>query len=489
MSEHLSRHYDVIVVGSGAGGSTLAYKLSRAGCRVLVVERGKYLKSQRRSGSDPVGKHRSDLAGKDGEASFVGGLTKFYGSALYRMRESDFGAVEHESGVSPAWPIGYSALAPFYEEAEALYRVHGSPDGDPTEPPRGRPFPYPPIEHDPYVSSIVRRLEQSGTRVSAIPLGIDYGPGGKCVRCSTCDSYFCQLDAKMDAEVAALRPALATGNVELMVGAECARVLTASDGLHVTGVVLRQSDREQIVHADVVAVCAGLQETASLLRRSRTPIHPEGLGNATGCLGRYVAGHSVGLIFPFMGRKHVPQVFTKTFAINRFYNVASGWPYPGGTIQVAGQMPFWNHMPMGARQLVRLIGTHTLMCFYMTEALPTKETGFIFDGDRLVGHTAPVHNLKTFFNLRGLACNIFKQAGYYVLARRRRPYVWHEVGAARFGTDPSISVTDPNCQVHGIKGLFVVDSSVLPSAGALNTALTIIALALRAGNHISEHVN
>src|ERR1700741_351901 len=123
--EPLKRHYDVIVIGSGAGGSTLAYELSRFGHQVLVVERGRFLKPGALSASAPVGKYIFHVRKNRGDARFfVGGDTKFYGSALYRLRESDFQAIEHENGVSPAWPISYSDLEPYYERAEALYRVH-----------------------------------------------------------------------------------------------------------------------------------------------------------------------------------------------------------------------------------------------------------------------------------------------------------------------------------------------------------------------------
>jgi choline dehydrogenase-like flavoprotein len=482
----LKPRYDVIVIGSGAGGSTLAYQLSRLGREVLIVERGIILRPEQPNISETVGKYIFHIIKPDDEISVVGGQTKFYGSALYRMRESDFCAVEHENGVSPAWPITYSDLEPYYEAAEVLYRVHGSPDGDPSEPPRARPFPFPPISHDPIVSGIVRRMERSGTRASAIPRGLDYGPGGSCIRCSTCDGYYCQLDAKMDAEIAALRPAMASKKVSLVTSAHCLRVLTSKDGARVTGVLLRHLGREKAVYADVVAVCAGLTGSVSLLRRSRTPKYPEGLGNATGCLGRYLGGHSVGTILPFMGWNKVPPEHTKTFAINAFYNGAPHWPHPLGVIQLAGQMPFWESVPWPKRPLVRFVGVRSVMCFHMTEALPTRDTGFIFDGDKIVGQIPPVHNLRSFRKLREVAVDIFRRAGHRVLGRLRPPYVWHMVGTARFGTDPASSVVDPNCQVHGIKGLFVVDASVLPSAGAVNTALTIFALALRAGDYIAR---
>jgi choline dehydrogenase-like flavoprotein len=486
VEKSLRQRHDVIVIGSGAGGSTLAYQLSRFGHRVLVVERGRFLQRRRLNSSSPVGKYMYHITKDPYGSPFVGGQTKFYGAALYRMREKDFFAVEHENGVSPAWPITYSDLEPYYEKAEALYRVHGSADGDPSEPPRATPFPYPPIAHDPIMSRIVRRIEQTGTGVSAIPRGLDYGPGGACVLCSTCDGHYCQIDAKMDAEIAALRPALASGNVRLMTETECLRVLTTSDGSRVTGVLLRQLGRDQTIHAEMVAVCAGVADSTSLLRRSRTPKHPEGLGNASGCLGRYLAGHSVGSIFPFIGWKQVPRIHTKTFAINEYYHEAPEWPYPAGAIQMAGQMPFWEQSRWPVRPFVHLLGRHTLMCFYMTQALPTRDTGFVYNGDEMVSRRPPIHNLRTFRKLRELATDIFRRAGHFVVVRRRPPTVWHEVGTARLGADPATSVTDPNCQVHGIRGLYVVDGSTLPSAGAVNPTLTIIALALRAGTHISR---
>jgi len=474
------KFYDAIVVGSGAGGSTLAYQLARFNRRVLLVERGSFLKPD-----EMKDRYRNHIVRANEKPYFVGGDTKFYGSALYRLRESDFNAVRHECGVSPAWPITYNDLAPYYDQAEALYRVHGSPDSDPSEPPRASPYPYPPIPHAPLVSKVVDRLERSGTRVSPIPRGLDVGDQGKCVLCSTCDAYYCPYDAKMDAEIAALRPALATGNVQLATETECLRILTNADGTRVEGALLRRSGSDTLVRANTVAACAGLSDTATLLRRSRTEAHPEGLGNANGCLGRYLAGHSVGIFFVFASLSEIPPTHTKSFAINEYYHGAPDWPYPTGTIQIAGQYPFWEESSRLVRPFTRYIGTRSLLCFYMTEALPSRETGFIFKGDEIHSRRLPLSNAKTFSRLRNLAIGMFRRAGYLVWAPPREN-MWHEVGTARLGVDPKESVVDPNCQVHGIGGLFVVDASVLPSAGALNTALTINALALRAGAHISS---
>ncbi|HEY3916647.1 MAG TPA: GMC family oxidoreductase [Stellaceae bacterium] len=483
----IGKHYDVIVIGSGAGGSSISLSLARRGRSVLVVERGNFLRPQPRSDSDPVGRYLYDVVKDPADAiSFVGGQTKFYGAALYRLRRSNFHAIDHGCGVSPAWPISYTELEPYYDQAEKLYRVHGALEGDPTEPPRASPYPYPPIPHHPVIAEVIERLRQSGTPVSPIPKALDYRPGGKCVLCPTCDAYFCQVDGKMDAEVAALRPALATGNVHLITDTECLRVLTDPRGTRAIGATLRRNGAIEIVHADTVVVAAGIPGSAALLRRSRTERHPDGLGNAGGALGRYLSGHSVGHIFPLIGWRVMPAIHSKTFAINTFHDGAPDWPYPLGIIQTAGQMPFWQTAHGPIRPIAEFIGRRSLTCFYATEALPTRQSGLVFENDKVVGKVHPIHNLAAFEKLRKIAADAFRHAGYRVITRRRQPYLWHDVGTARLGADPSQSVVDPNCRVHGIEGLYVVDQSVLPSAGAVNTALTIIALALRAGDHIAK---
>lgn len=478
--------YEAIVIGTGGGGSALALRLAQAGADVLLVEKGDYLRIPHREG-EPVGRFIHDIMGsRSAPLHFVGGQTKFYGSALYRMRQSDFVETAHPDGrVSPAWPIGYADLEPYYAEAEALYRVHGTSEGDPSEPPRSADYPYSPLPHQPIVSELVGRLRGCGLPVAAIPRGLDRREGGNCVLCSRCDAHFCTVDGKMDAEIAAVRPALATGRVTLTTLTECLRVLTRPDGRQVEAVELRRDGETVVVRAGMIAVCAGLEGTAMLLRRSRNAAHPEGLGNAGGALAKNLAGHSVGMIFPFVSLRPVPEIHTKTFAINAWYDAAPGWPYPTGVVQAAGQMPFWREASRLMRPVAKLVGQRSLMCFYMAEALPTPEAGFLFDGDRIADRVAPDMNLATFERLRGLAVDAFSRAGYRVLARKRSPYLWHEVGTARMGRDPATSVVDDIGAVHGIDGLHVVDASILPTAGAVNTCLTIVALALRAGDRMA----
>ena len=483
MTANTRKIYDAIVVGAGLGGSTLAYRLAERGVRVLVVEGGDFLPLPARKPSDPVGIYLRNFPYELN----VGGRSKFYGAAMYRMRENDFRSTSHEAGDSPAWPIAYNDLEPYYCQAERLYRVHGSPAGDPTEPPRSADFPYPPLPHAPRVSALVNRLEESGNSVASIPRAIDYGEGGKCVLCPTCDAYYCQLDAKMDAEIAALRPALGSGRVDLLTQARCVRILTSENGAKATGVVIERAGKEETVHAEVVAVCAGFGPTAQLLLASRTSRHPRGLGNSTDCVGRYYGGHSTGLIFPMLSlTSKLPGMHTKTFSITTYCDGAPGWPFPMGMIQAGGQLPFWetDSFPWWKKLAAKLVGERSIYCFYMTEALPTRESGLEFNKDGTYEVRPPLHNVKTFEKLRSLAMDVFKRAGYRVVAPKRR-FLWHAVGTARFGTDPDSSVLDSNCKVHDVDGLYVVDASVLPSAGAVNSGLTIAALALRAGDAIA----
>jgi choline dehydrogenase-like flavoprotein len=280
---------------------------------------------------------------------------------------------------------------------------------------------------------------------------------------------------------------LRTGQVELMARTQCLRILTDDSGRRATGVVVMRDGVERALHADIVAVCAGLGPSAMLLLDSRTDRHRAGLGNSTGCVGRYYGGHDTGMVFPLisLGPK-LPPMHTKTFSMNAYYDGGPDCPYPMGVIQAAGQVPFWQQkaVPGWLKLAARMVGERSIYCFFMNEVIPTRESGFVFDGARVVGMQAPPRNPETFRKLREIAIRMFRDAGYPVVAPRRRS-LWHRVGTVRFGDDPQSSVLDATCKVHDIDGLYVVDASVLPSAGAVGTALTIAALALRTGDAIA----
>lgn len=481
--------YDVVVVGSGAAGSTVAYRLSGHGCRVLVIEQGDYLNRQRPDLTTLESRFYPNFRG----VAVVGGPTKFYGAALYRLREIDFRQTQHEAGESPAWPIGYWELEPYYCEAEELYGVRGSSEGDPSDPPRSKPYPHPPIPHAPRVQRLVDRLKRAGHPVAPIPRAIDYGPNGRCQLCAHCDAYVCPFDAKLDAEIAALRPAMRTGKVDLLTNTECLRIVTSVDGTRATGIVIRQSGVEQTIEAGIIVICAGVPASAQLLLRSAAPNHPRGIGNDQGCVGRYYGGHSVGLVFPVLGVGKLAPFHAKTFAINRYYESSPEWPYPTGVIQSACQIPFWEDegaLKWWKRRAAEFIGRRSLFCYYMVEALPTRETGFEYRDGNIVRWIPPVENRQTVRRMRKLTLDAFRRAGYpIVVAPGGASALWHATGTVCFGTDPQSSVLDRDCRVHGVANLYVVDGSVLPSAGAVNTGLTILALALRVGDKVAAELS
>ncbi|MFZ5890211.1 MAG: FAD-dependent oxidoreductase [Myxococcota bacterium] len=458
--------FDAVIIGTGVGGSTFAYGLAKRGLNVAVVERGDYYKPETKNFA-PVHVHYFQ------KLMVIGGQTKAYGAAMYRFRERDFQAVEMEAGVSPAWPINYSDLEPFYCEAEKLFKVHGSSAHDPTEPPRSQPWPYAPIPHQGPARELVQRVsERAGVPVSHIPRAIDYDPdnGGKCVLCRHCDAYYCPRDAKLDAEVGALRPAVETGRVTVLTNTECLRVLTTPDGKRVTGVQLRRGGEEFTLNTGIVASGCGLRETPLLFWRSRTSQHPKGLANGSGALGRNWAAHTQGWVFPIQLGVQKEEWHQKTFAINSFYE--------SGVIQAAG-----NIEPIGMsrryRYVVDPLIKNSFQTFVMTEALPSLQTGYALsdDGAKTIGE--PISNKQTFKKLRKKAASIFRAAGYTVFVPPQLS-IFHSVGTARMGSDPATSVVNGDCKAHDIDGLFVVDSCALPTSGALNSGLTVAAVALRA---------
>ena len=475
------RASDVVIIGSGLGGSTLAYRLVSLGLEVTLVEQGEFLS---RPGASLAPVYKDRFTGP-----IVGGPSKFYGAAMYRLREADFEAGETGNGPAPAWPISYEDLEPHYCEAERLYHVHGSSENDPSEPRRSRPWPHPPIPHQGPAADLVSRLiQKGGVPVSHIPRALDYDPsaGGACVLCQHCDAYYCPRDAKMDAEIAALRPALGSGRLTLLTNTKCLQILVTADGQKAQGVRVETMGEQYRIHAPVVAISAGVFESPLLLWRSRTRAHPNGLANSSGALGRNLAAHSHAWLFPVVPGVQKAGFHQKTFAINAFYHSAPDWPYPCGTIQAAGHMEAWSSYPQPGRALTAALLRNSFQVFAMAEALPSANSGFELSDDGPRNLSWPKPNKKALSTLQRLAREIFSAAGYYTLSPPSRSTDWHPVGTAGMGDDPRTSVIDSFCRTHDVDGLYVVDASSLPRAGAVNTGLTIVALALRAADRIQN---
>src|SRR5436190_12175089 len=257
--------YDIIIIGTGAGGGTLAYALRDSGARVLLLERGDFL-PQEPENWNPAAvfdqqRYKPKEVWQDAEGQpfhpgvhyYVGGNTKVYGAALPRLRCADFEVIEHEGGISPAWPISYDDLEPYYARAEQIYLVHGASGDDPTEPSRSGPFPFPAVAHEPYVEDLAERLRAQGLHPFFLPLGIDRREGGRCIRCKTCDGFPCKLLAKSDADVRCVRVATQSANIELLTRAYARRLLTDLSG-RVAAVEVERDGEQFEVHAGIVVV-------------------------------------------------------------------------------------------------------------------------------------------------------------------------------------------------------------------------------------------
>lgn len=498
-------NYDVIIIGSGAGGGTVAWALRKSGAQVLILERGGAI--PREAGNrDPAvvwkeQRYRAKERWIDGDGRefspythyCVGGNSKFWGSALFRLRREDFHALEHVDGTSPAWPIDYDTLAPYYDRAEALYHVHGRTGDDPTEGTRPH-YPYPPIPHEPLMASLGEGMRAYGLRPFHLPLGLmrTREPGG-CILCATCNSFPCQFGAKSDAEVCAVRPAAMHDTVTLCPETYAERLITDPSGRRVEAVeVSRHGTRLRLTASRFVVSC-GAVNSAALLLRSTNNRHPAGLANSSGLVGRRYMAHLATNIEAFHPFRRNPTVFQKTLAINDFYFRGPGRPYPLGQLQSQGRaygaqaqtvVP-WIPAPVFDAWMERAVDFLAL-----TEDLPREENRVTLGADgRIHLHYCP-NNVRAHRRLVTEARRILRALGYWAVVSHshNRSNTTHQCGTLCFGTDPARSVLDPYCRTHDIENVFVVDASFFPSSAAVNPALTIVAQALRAADHLMETV-
>ena len=263
--------YDVIIIGTGAGGGTLARHLAPSGKRILLLERGDWLPREPQNwlAQNVFVENRYvsddtwyDTDGKPFQPQihyYVGGATKLYGAALYRLRAEDFGELRHHDGISPAWPISYDELEPYYTQAEQMYQVHGARGEDPTEPPASAPYPHPAVSHEPRIQQLADQLAAAGHHPFHAPCGIlldeQNMPYSTCVRCANCDGFPCPVHAKADAEVLGVRPALEHDNVTLLTNAKAVKLETNPAGTAVTGVVVERNGATETYAGDLVVVC------------------------------------------------------------------------------------------------------------------------------------------------------------------------------------------------------------------------------------------
>jgi choline dehydrogenase-like flavoprotein len=516
----MDKHLDVIIIGSGAGGGTLARQLAPSGKSILILERGNWLKREALNWDAAAvfedNRYVSpetwyDHTGKPFQPQvhyFVGGATKMFGAALYRLRERDFGELRHYDGMSPAWPISYQDLEPYYAKAEAMYYVHGLRGADPTEPPASGPYPYPPVSSEPRIQELFDGLKAAGYRPFPAPCAIQLDEANMaystCIRCQTCDGYPCLVHAKSDAEVCAVRPAVEFPNVTLLRNAKVLKLDTNASGTSVTSVEAEVDGERETFRGEIVVVSCGAANSAKLLLMSANDRHPRGLANGSDQVGRHYMFHNSQAALA-LSLEPNPTMFQKTLALNDFYFGMDGFDYPVGNIQMMGkslgamyrgQKPIETALlPMKA---LDEIACHAVDFWLTTEDLPDPNNRVTVDsaGKLTLSYTPnnQVPRQKLYDKLKSMLGHMGLHPGHLIphdlYMKTEIPIAGcaHQAGTCRFGNDPKTSVLDVNCKAHELDNLYVVDTSFFVSIGAVNPSLTAIANAIRVGEHLLQRL-
>lgn len=495
---------DLIIIGSGVGGATLAASLAPTGLRILIVEKGQHLCPSPEARDDVAIFQRGHFApteqwmGSDGVPFIagnyyaVGGNSKFYGAVMYRFREADFRPRAHMDGTTPGWPISYADLAPWYDKAEALFRVRGTTAEDPTEPPHRTGYDFPPVPDEPVMKEVRERLLRAGAHPASLPLAIDIDAWLAEGRTGW-DAFPNTGKGKIDAESGPLTDALRHANVQLITGAEVLRLETDRDGKTVTAAILRTTDGERRLTAPAFAVAAGAIQSAALLLRSACEAHPAGLANRSDQVGRNFMNHNSSAMLTLDPRLRNTSVYQKTLSLNDFYDRDPYTGYPLGNVQGLGRVtgPILKaNLPALPMPLARLFAAYAFGWFLQSEDLPNPESRVTLRNGQITIHWER-SNMRAHESLIDRTRVVMRRAGFPIVLVRTfgRKTTSHQCGTARLGTDPAKSVVSVDCQSHDVPNLWITDASVLPTSAAVNPALTIAALALKSAPGLARFLS
>ena len=477
----------VAIVGSGMGGATTAYGLAKAGVDCLVIERGDFVKKEDANWSAQEifinQKYKPnekwlDEKGREftpGVHYIVGGNTKVYGSSLPRFREQDFLEIKHKEGISPAWPFSYQDIEPYYCQAEQLYKVHGSTGEDPTEPPRSKPFPYPALAHEKYISDLAARLSAAGVKPHANAMGVDLRNEGKCIRCGTCDGFVCKLDAKSDAQTCALEPALKTGKVRLETNLKVTQVVVKNG--KVDHLLAKRDGHEIKIIAKKYVLSLGAVNTAALLLRSGS------IANSSGLLGRNFMMHNNAHIAAFNVKSKNDVIFQKTLSFSDWY-FDGGSGYPLGVVQLIGKVQaimmksYATKVPLA---ILKFIADKSVEFVVMNEDLPASSNRVEIAPNGMIQIFRKAVNTSAHKELMKKTKRVLRKAGFQAIFVQPFDISMnsHQCGTSVAGNDPKLSVVDQYCKTHDLENLYLIDGGFFPSSAAMNPALTIAAQALR----------
>lgn len=508
-----SPEYDVIIIGSGFGGALGAFVLVNAGLKVLMLERGDWVRRgthnwnpentvdltpyySRESPPRIInGGHQPEM----GIYSCVGGPSVFYGGVSLRFREKDFEFDPELAGETQArWPISYGELEPYYGQAEKILEVAGTSGQDPGEPFRSIPF----MQKLPGLSPVSARLQQAAQELNLrpfrLPLAINYNHGRAkpCVSCSTCDTFACAIEAKND---------LATCVIPKLI--EQGMVLLPN-----TMAVKLEADKQRIVRVHsynsktktrktyagrVLILAAGALGSPQIIFSSEL----EKLNPAGDSVGRYLMRHCSAIvfgIFPYRISKIAEH--QKQIGIHDFYfgsaGTNNGWkkigsiqqiqaPPPEALVKKMLGKPFGQMVSWGLKNLAGLLTIAEDQPRYHNR-VKADWSGSSYHGlpQLIVDYRETLRDRQASQFLINKAKEILRKAGAWFFYVHRIRTFSHAVGTLRMGENPCASVVDTSCKYRGLENLYVTDGSVFPTSAAVNPSLTIAANALRVGEEI-----
>ena len=520
MSLNHSPTYDLVIIGTGSGGGTLAQRVAPSNKRILIIERGDYIPREKENWdvNEVVvkGRYRTTEVWYDKDNQpfspfthyVVGGNSKVYGAASFRLRESDFQEQQHETGVSPGWPLTYADFAPYYDQAEALFSVHGQRRADPTEPPTTAPYPFGPITPEPFAEELYQNIHKAGLKPFPIPMAVrlpqdNTNQPDAPVVLGNFDGFPDPTEAKADSHVTGIRAALQHPNVTLMTNAVVTKLITSHTGQRITAVEIQHNGETKIFHADTVVLAAGAINSAALLLRSANEQHPNGLANSSGQVGRNYMSHINGCQIAYTPDKLNTTFFQKYFCIGDYYEATGENPHPLGEIQLMGKNDPPTVVGLAADFLPNRdadwLLSHSIDFWLTAEDLPDPDNRVTLtpNGDIQLTYHRERNNVAAFEALKQKLKDLFATLGTIDPALKTVHWagydlgisgVSHQCGTLRFGTDPATSVLDIHCKAHELDNLFVADASFFPSSGAYNPSLTTAANALRVGDYLLANV-
>ncbi|MCP9174593.1 GMC oxidoreductase [Acinetobacter baumannii] len=490
---------DIVIIGSDIGGSTMAAGLAPSGLNILILECGAQLPNslanadQDKIFREQFFKPQEEWFDKDkkpfrpGNYYYVGGNSKFFGAVLARYRKEDFLEMEHEGGISPAWPVTYEEFEPWYTKAEALFKVRGDARFDPTEPYHSAPYPYKAIEDEKAIKVVKDKLIAKGLNPYPLPLAVDIEHWKK-TRKVPWDAHPHFFNGKIDAETGPLTQAIQYRNVRLQTNSKVLHLKTSPTTNRIEEVIYTLNGELQSIKPKLVILSAGAIHSAALLLRSKNSQNKNGLANSSDMVGRNFMNHNCSAIIGFNHKYTNDAIYSKTFGINDFYLNDGAKGLPLGNIQLLGKVSgkiLKANMPLIPSVALNYFSKHSIDFYAMSEDLPSPNNRVFVEGDK-INLVWERNNWEAHQKLVRKFSNILKECGFYLVLNqpfdKRTPS--HQCGTIRMGNNPKDSPLNSYCQSYDHDNLYVVDASFFPSSAAVNPALTIAAQALRVSNHI-----